>query len=126
MPAKKARVGSTRPVLTEEDLVEEPTEEEETEKPDTKRVYEYEDAAVKVTATLDDPTAIPDKAELVVTAVTPTVEGYNYNAYMEALNKDAGKKDAFTQDNTLLYDVAFLATDEDGKTVETPAFDGCR
>ena len=93
-------------------------EAEETEPAAQKSTYEYEDSAVKVTATLESADAIPDDAEFKVTAVTPTVTGYNYDAYMEALNKDAGEEDAYTSDNTLLYDIAFLAKDADGKIVE--------
>ena len=93
-------------------------EAEETEPAAQKSAYEYEDSAVKVTATLESADAIPDDAEFKVTAVTPTVTGYNYDAYMEALNKDAGEEDAYTSENTLLYDIAFLAKDADGKIVE--------
>lgn len=55
-----------------------------------KTTYTYEDNDVAVTATLERANAIPDDAEFVVTAVTPDTDGYNYDAYMEALNADAG------------------------------------
>ena len=80
--------------------------------------YTYEDDEVKVVATLERADAIPDKAELRVTPILVGSGQYNYDAYMAALNKDAGKKDAFTEQNTLLYDVAFLVEDGDGNTVE--------
>ena len=99
-----------------------------------KTVYTYEDASVSVTATLQHANAIPDDAEFVVTAVTPSTSGYNYEAYMAALNanaaaisRDAVKsndsedgKAAFNEKNTLLYDIAFLAApvDEEGNTIE--------
>ena len=99
-----------------------------------KTTYTYEDAFVSVTATLQHANAIPDDAEFVVTAVTPSTSGYNYEAYMAALNanaaaisKDAVKdsdsedgKAAFNEKNTLLYDIAFLAApvDEEGNTIE--------
>ncbi len=99
-----------------------------------KTTYTYEDSFVSVTATLQHANAIPDDAEFVVTAITPSTGGYNYDAYMEALNanaaaisKDAGKNDdsedgkaAFNEKNTLLYDIAFLAApvDEEGNTIE--------
>lgn len=91
---------------------------EKAEKPATQRVYTYEDAQLKVTATLDKASAISDDAELKVTAITAKSEDYNYDAYLAALNEDAGEEDAFTADNTLLYDVAFLVKDDDGKVVE--------
>ena len=93
---------------------------EEKEKADTKRVYDYADESVKVTATLEKADAIPDDAQLVVTPVTSESEQYNYDAYMEALNQsaDAQDQDVYTSENTLLYDIAFLATDKDGNTVE--------
>ncbi|MCM1126740.1 MAG: Cna B-type domain-containing protein, partial [Lachnospiraceae bacterium] len=96
-----------------------------------KTTYTYEDSFVSVTATLQHANAIPDDAEFVVTPVTPSTSGYNYDAYMEALNANAdqiGDSDkssdksakAYTEDNTLLYDIAFLAEqiDEDGNAVE--------
>ena len=99
-----------------------------------KTTYTYEDAFVSVTATLQHANAIPDDAEFVVTAVTSSTSGYNYDAYMAALNanaaaisKDAVKSDdsgdgkaAFNEKNTLLYDIAFLAApvDEEGNTIE--------
>ena len=96
-----------------------------------KTTYTYEDSFVSVTATLQHANAIPDDAEFVVTPVTPGTSGYNYDAYMEALNKNAGQigdsKDSsdkdtkkYTEDNTLLYDIAFLAepVDEDGNAAE--------
>lgn len=97
-----------------------------------KTTYTYEDSFVSVTATLQHANAIPDDAEFVVTPVTPSTSGYNYDAYMEALNanadqigdsdKESSDKDTkkYTEDNTLLYDIAFLAepVDEDGNTIE--------
>ncbi|MDE6021363.1 MAG: hypothetical protein K2H01_10280, partial [Ruminococcus sp.] len=96
-----------------------------------KTTYTYEDSYVSVTATLQHANAIPDDAEFVVTPVTSDTAGYNYDAYMEALNKNAAQigdskessdKGAkkYTEDNTLLYDIAFLAepVDEDGNAVE--------
>ena len=97
----------------------------------TKRSYHYEDSNITVNAELEDPTAIPDEAEFKVTQITSDTAGYNYDAYMEALNEKAtpetdtdgatlisedmddssatgeGKK-AYTSENTLLYDMAFI------------------
>ncbi|MGN0364305.1 MAG: hypothetical protein ACI4ET_15875, partial [Bilifractor sp.] len=79
--------------------------------------YTYDDSNVTVTATLEKPDAVPDQAEFKVTQIT---EGQAYDAYLAALNDNAGETDAYTSDNTLLYDVAFLVQkyDENGNAVE--------
>lgn len=88
----------------------------------TKTVYTYSDSKVSVTATLTDPTAVPDDAEFVVTEVTPLTSEYNYDAYMDALNENAELIDdnnsEYNEENTLLYDVAFFVDDENGNRVE--------
>ena len=89
---------------------------------DVKRVYTYEDSKVKVTATLQRADAVPDDAELVVTPVTPSSTDYNYAAYMEALNQGIDTNvlgSQFTEDNTLLYDIAFMVDEkaEDGSII---------
>lgn len=87
-----------------------PTEEQETdaieEEAPSRTEYVWKDSKVKVTAKLTDPEAVPDDAELVVTAIDSSSDGYNYDAYMEALNKDSGSD--YDDSNTLLYDVAFI------------------
>ncbi len=98
-----------------------------------KTVYMYEDGNIRVTATLQHANAIPDDAQFVVTPVTAQSNGYNYDAYMEALNENADKisesatgedsdnhAEKYTEENTLLYDIAFLceATDADGNIIE--------
>lgn len=97
---------------------------EETPAEAAKSEYVYEDDDVKVTATLEQASAVPDDAQFVVTPVTPDSKDadgnptYDYDAYLAALNKKAGATDdepVYTGDNTLLYDVAFLV---DGKEVE--------
>ena len=119
-------------------------EEAPAERPE-KDKYTYEDGRIKVTAVLDDASAIPDDAKLVVTPVTKDSDGYNYDAYMEALNKEGGseavsegnkgifsklfgrdkeeKSDVYTEDNTLLYDIAFII-DKNGKKVEVQPEEG--
>lgn len=69
--------------------------------------YTYEDDDIAVTAKLEKADAIPDEAKLVVKAVTENTAGYNYDAYMKALNESA-KDVTYEAGNTLLYDVAFL------------------
>ncbi len=92
----------------------------------TRQTLVYEDAAVKVTATLTDPASLPEGVELVVTPVTAQTPAYDYGAYMDALNAASGAGTGVTHDeqNTLLYDVAFLTTDEDGKLIEVEPDDG--
>ena len=68
--------------------------------------YIWKDEKVKVTAVLSDAEAIPDDAELVAKAVTSKSDDYDYDAYMEALNKNSDSK--YNAKNTLLYDVAFM------------------
>lgn len=85
---------------------------EETEEVRTKRIYKYTDEAngVKVIARLEDPNAVPDSAELVV---TPIKGGNAYDAYMDAINENSDVN--YTENNALLYDVAFIV---DGKEYE--------
>ena len=87
---------------------------------DTEFTYESttKGKAFKVTATPDENAEIPEDAKLVVTQVTSsTKKAYNYEAYMKALNNEGAKSNiTYSSDNTLLYDVAFIVTGEDGKT----------
>lgn len=91
--------------------------EEEKEEVREKTTYTYEDSNVNVVATLSDPTAVPDDAEFRVTPVTASTSGYNYDAYMTALNEKgqlASDEDfEYTEENTLLYDVAFIVDEKD-------------
>ncbi|MGO5315299.1 Spy0128 family protein, partial [Bilifractor sp. LCP21S3_A7] len=101
---------------------------DEARKDATKREYSYEDDLVSVTATLDDPKAVPDNAEFRVTPVTKDSTDYNYDAYMNALNDDAAASSdsdtekQYTDENTLLYDMAFIypveEKDEDGNVTQ--------
>ncbi len=97
-----------------------------------KQVYTYtdDDNTITVTATLQHADAIPDDARLVVTQITPETEGYNYDAYMEALN-NSDTSMIYDASNTLLYDIAFLgnSVDADGnidtsKTIEYEPVNG--
>ena len=78
-----------------------------------KSVYTYSDVNVTVTATLQQADAIPDDAKFVVTQITPSAEGYNYDAYMDALN-GTEEETSHSEQNTLLYDIAFLGYAVDG------------
>ncbi len=88
-------------------------EETEAEEPaNVRTTYTWENTKMKVTAVLADANAVPDDAELVVTMLDSETDGYNYSAYMEALKtQDAN----YTEDNTILYDVAII---KDGKEIE--------
>ena len=115
--------------LTDEDFVAEREDEEETEEEPTKRVYSYSDSDVQVTATLQFADAIPDDADFVVTKITKDTSGYNYDAYMQAINNNTdsitGDGDSELDDSdVLLYDIAFISTDEDGNRTEIQPAEG--
>nr|MCR5233418.1 hypothetical protein [Lachnospiraceae bacterium] len=117
--------------LSDEDVDVENDESEDTEEEEeaTKREYSYSDADVSVVATLQYPEAIPDDADFVVTKVTADTQGYNYDAYMQALNINAGRitgddEASFDDSDVLLYDIAFYVTDEDGNRVELQPEEG--
>ena len=115
---------------------------EQSKDADSKTEYVYSDNDIEVTATFSDASVMPDDAVLVVTPVTSTTDGYNFDAYMEALNesvgasKDNGGKGLFsklknsdkaakqyTEDNTILYDIAFIV-DENGEKTELQPEEG--
>jgi len=93
----------------------------------TEFAYEDSDLGLKISAKLQIPGAIPDDAELVVTQITNDTDGYNYEAYMDALNDnadsiadDAGLDEAntYTDSNTLMYDIAFMYEGEEVQPAE--------
>lgn len=87
-------------------------------KVNNKREYTYADSNVSVVATCEYASAVPDDA---IFRVTPITEGAIYDAYMEALIKKSEEDGtAITEENTLLYDIAFLLPkkDEDGNVIE--------
>ena len=73
---------------------------------------------MKVTAELTNPDALPKDVAFKVIPVTKQSVDYNYDAYMKALNDDADEAVEYTEENTLLYDMAFFAKNEAGKIVE--------
>ena len=79
------------------------------------RVYEAvdnEDApTIKVVATLDNATSVPDDAKLFVRPVVSD-SYYDYDAYMNALNESV-EGTPYTEANTLLYDIGFLVEKKD-------------
>ncbi len=110
-----------------------------------KEVYEYEDSYVSVTAVLEDASAIPDDAELVVNHITEDSDAETFQAYLDALNAKAesvipaeeqenedemADEDVYNEstqeestdgdqkissNQVLLYDISFL---QDGEEVE--------
>lgn len=84
---------------------------------DTKRVYEYEDDKVKVTATLEKADAVPDDAYFDVTPLTEE----EAEKYLEALNadKDVENGDVLaTAENTLLYNIGFYTDESKSEEIE--------
>ncbi len=79
--------------------------------------FEYSADGLKVKVKLSDPGAFPEGVELKVKALDKKTEGYNYDAYIDALNdnaeaiaKDAGLDNAseYDDNNTFLFDIAFM------------------
>ena len=96
--------------------------------PQTKTKYVYEDASIKVTATVNDPAAIPDDAKFVVRKLDKEKQQDAIDAYLAALNEQAAaiagqKADSdpvvYDEENTLLYDFAFVIAkaDQEGAPV---------
>lgn len=86
---------------------------------DAKLYAEYlEEGKIKVTIELQK--ELPDGVELKVQELTP--EEDNYDAYMTALADSARTSETeaktYNKDNTLLYDISFIGTDEDGNPYE--------
>ena len=82
-----------------------------------KRVYEYEDSKIKVTATLEKADAVPDDAYFDVTPLTEE----EAEKYLEALNadKDVENGDVLaTADNTLLYNIGFYTDESKSEEIE--------
>ena len=84
--------------------------------------FTYDDENVVVTAVLQNANAIPENAVLKATRIT---DGEAFDSYIEALNaaeedKEAESQVTHTEDNTLLYDIAFIVTekDDDGNSIE--------
>ncbi|MBR3226693.1 MAG: hypothetical protein IKF78_15365 [Atopobiaceae bacterium] len=95
------------------------------EKRNEKSEFVYEDATVKVTATLTDPAALPADVKFQVKPITKDAKdadgkpAYNYDAYLEALNKNANGDKVYTENDVVLYDIGFFTQKkgEDGKPV---------
>lgn len=120
VPAAKVVSGLRLRVIAEGDpFAAESTTTAIEEKRNEQPTFTFEDNDIKVTATLTDPSALPEGVRFQVTPVTPQSTDYNYDAYMAALNKSSEEEGKYTRENTLLYDVAFLMPKKDanGKVV---------
>ena len=87
-----------------------------------KEVFEYTGQGLKVTVKLSDPSVLPEGVELKVTPLEKDTEGYNYDAYIDALNENAkdiakelGQEEATKHDdsNTMLLDIAFIMDEKE-------------
>ena len=96
-------------------------------KVNTETNFTASDDKVIARAVLSDPSALPAGIELKIAEINDKTEGYNYDAYMQALNDNADKisesdseeeKQNFDDTNTLLYDIAFKL---DGKEYQPKA-----
>lgn len=79
--------------------------------------FTFTDQKVNIKVVTNKTNVFPEGVELKATEVTKETENYNYTAYMDALNEnaeaianEAGKEttDKLTENNTLLYDIAFI------------------
>ncbi|WP_081671211.1 Spy0128 family protein [Butyrivibrio sp. XBB1001] len=86
----------------------------------TKEEFVYQNDEVTVTVKLSKPGILPEGAELSVKTLDKETEGYNYAAYIDALNENANKIAAangaaeaieYTDNNTVLFDIAFMYED---------------
>lgn len=101
-------------------MLEEHQHMEECLHPQSAVVYQYEDDFISVTATPEYEDAIPADAHFQVTQVTADTDGYQYDAYMQALGevRDIKEQTAIGQQDILLYDIAFLV-EQPSETEET-------
>ena len=80
-----------------------------------KRVYEYEDSKIKVTATLEKADAVPDDAYFDVTPLTEE----EAQAYLEAANANLEEDQTpYTEENSLLYNIGFYTDESKSEELE--------
>ena len=121
--AEEAEETKDKETKPEEKKDEEAKPEEAKEAPKV-TTYEGANQDVHVVATVSDPAAIPDEAQLVVRTVRPESSNYDYDAYMQALNDGSDNSVEYKPTNTLLFDVAFIMTDKDGNEYEVQPAEG--
>ena len=77
--------------------------------PHSAEVYQYEDDFISVTATPEYENVLPLGTQFRVTQVTADTDGYQYDAYIQALeNLNNAEKQMTNPKEILLYDIAFL------------------
>lgn len=77
--------------------------------PHSAEVYQYEDDFISVTATPEYENALPPGTQFRVTQVTADTDGYQYDAYIQALEYlNNAEKQMTNLKEILLYDIAFL------------------
>ncbi|WP_029231568.1 Spy0128 family protein [Butyrivibrio sp. VCB2006] len=83
----------------------------------TKESFEFKNDEVTVTVKLSKPGILPEGVALSVKTVDKNTEGYNYEAYIDALNKSAeeiakttgdDKQETYDENNVVLFDIAFM------------------
>ncbi|MBQ7614423.1 MAG: LPXTG cell wall anchor domain-containing protein [Butyrivibrio sp.] len=86
----------------------------------TKEEFEFKNDKYKVKVKLSKPEVLPEGVSLKVTPLDTETEGYNYEAYIDALNDNAeeiakklGQEEGTKHDenNTILLDIAFVLED---------------
>lgn len=125
--AAAVEIEETKPAELLEEETKIATESEIPKEEDKKKLEEnrkliYTDirAGIKVTATLEDPDAVPDDAHLRVTEIK---DKKMYAAYLEAMD-EAEPEIKHTKKNTVLRDISFIMKDEDGKEIEYEPTEG--
>lgn len=83
----------------------------------TKESFTYQNDEVTVMVKLSKPGILPDGVELSVKTVDKSTNGYNYSAYIDALNESAEEiakangdeaKTTYDENNVVLFDIAFM------------------
>ncbi len=83
----------------------------------TQESFVYQNDEVTVTVKLSRPGILPEGVALSVKTVDKSTEGYNYEAYIDALNESAediakasgdDKQTTYDENNVVLFDIAFM------------------
>lgn len=89
-------------------------------KANSQKDFSYQNKEVTVRINLSDPEILPEGVDLKVVTLDKDTEGYNYDAYLDALNKNADKiakesgedtPQKYDDNNTVLFDIAFMLDD---------------
>lgn len=83
----------------------------------TQEEFEYEADGIKVSVKLSNPGVLPAGVELKVAKLDSETEGYNYSAYIDALNKNSDtiaaangteETEVYDKTNVVLFDIGFF------------------